>query len=676
MTSTIDAPTKAGSGPKGFAHIPALDGLRGLAVLAVVLYHFLPDLVPAGFIGVDVFLVLSGFLITSLALVEVDRSGSMSIRGFFGRRARRLIPAAVATVIVVVIAARILDGDAMQASLRGQAVASLGYVANWWSIVQNNSYQATFGGESPLNHFWSLAVEEQFYLFFPAAFVGLALLLGRSRRSERVPHVLLICATVGAVVSAVLMSVLHDPMKDPSRPYLGTDTRSQALFVGIALACIVKIGPRLIDHRRSRAIIAVAGGVSIAFLALVAIRSDFHDSWLYDGGFLLIALATAAIILSSVASNSPVTRILHSSALRTLGLVSYGLYLWHWPIKVFVTSSRLGLPDTTAGDVELFAIRCAATAAATALSWYLIETPFRRRRPTGVEAKGSSPLRLTGYLAAPLLAIALVWIVAAPPAVAPTTSSADVAPASTASAAATGPLEILWYGDSVAWTLGGGIVRFPWPDGYDSPFDPSQIVIWNKGVAECPLLDLPSRNFNATRDGNSCRAWTDKQSDAIETFAPDVISWSGALRDTYDVNVDGSWVEFGSPAWESMYDDSLEGVREFANRSGALFMLLGQPDVLGSRSERKEASMLPENVWRFDRLREIQRRFAESHPSDTIFVDLQPLLCPEDTCITTAPDGTVVRPDLIHFSIDGARLMAPKITDAIEQAVARSRSGR
>ena len=138
MTGRAEETTTAEPGTKRFAHIPALDGLRGLAVAAVVMYHFAPEIVPAGFLGVDIFLVLSGFLITSLALEEVDRTKSMSASGFFARRARRLLPASIATIVVVVIVARILDHGSVDSSLRGHAVASLTYIANWWSIAQQN----------------------------------------------------------------------------------------------------------------------------------------------------------------------------------------------------------------------------------------------------------------------------------------------------------------------------------------------------------------------------------------------------------------------------------------------------------------------------------------------------------------------------------------------------------
>ncbi|MBU6328470.1 MAG: acyltransferase, partial [Acidobacteria bacterium] len=171
-TSTAHRSTRATrhrrhSRSRTFAHLPVLDGLRGLAVAAVVLFHFLPDQFPGGFLGVDVFFVLSGFLLTSLVLVEHHNTKGLSLRGFWERRIRRLLPAALTVVVVSVALAFILEPDYTRAVLRGDAISAITYVSNWWSIVHGQSYASHFGPPSPVAHFWSLAVEEQFYLLFP-----------------------------------------------------------------------------------------------------------------------------------------------------------------------------------------------------------------------------------------------------------------------------------------------------------------------------------------------------------------------------------------------------------------------------------------------------------------------------------------------------------------------------
>ena len=671
MTGRPEETTTAEPGTKRFAHIPALDGLRGLAVVAVVMYHFAPEIVPAGFLGVDIFLVLSGFLITSLALEEVDRTKSMSASGFFARRARRLLPASIATIVVVVIVARILDHGSVDSSLRGHAVAALTYIANWWSIAQQNSYQAAFGTESPLNHFWSLAVEEQFYLMFPLALIGTIALLKRRIGLHRLTHIALVGAAVGAVASCALMWILRTPGSDPSRVYLGTDTRSQALFVGIAIACIIRLWPVNSLKAATRTVLTTAALVALAALVGIASTADFRSDWLYTGGFLLIAIATGIIVLALNGHDSIVTKVLSFRWFRTLGLVSYGLYLWHWPIKVFVTGERLHLSDDQAGRIELFVIRVALTAGATALSWYLIEQPFRRRKPASNDAATTTRLSRTGIGAIGLAAlfVGVVWVAAAPSAPAQTDFSSKIAPSSVSTKNAEPPISLLWFGDSVAWTIGGGIVEFPWPTGYDSPFDPTRIVIWNKGISECSFMQQQTKSFGILRSGGgSCVGWETNWRDASASFSPDAIVWSGALRDTYDVLVNGTWVAFGSPEWIALYNAELDKAAAIATENGIPLVIVSQADPKVLPDEKREDSLTASNIGKFTQLRQIQREYALVNSDTTVSIDLNELLCAGGPCEELTPSGKTIRIDHLHYSTAGAAHIAPTVTTAIESA--------
>lgn len=540
------------SGRSGFTHLRALDGLRGIAVAFVVLYHFAPNLLPAGFIGVDVFFVLSGFLIASLALAETDTKKSFGVRAFYGRRARRLLPAALAAIVGIILLAVILEPNHARAGLRGDSIAALFYVSNWWTIAQGNSYQTAFGTESPFNHFWSLAVEEQFYLVFPFLLVGLIGALRKFRRSEHLATALLIGAVVLGVASAVLMSMLYRPAHDPSRVYLGSDTRAFAILAGVAAACFFAKWPHVLRGQLVRIGLISLSCVGGAFLLWVAITANFRDEWLYRGGFVAVALAVVALILASASGGSPLDRAFHSRLLGTLGLVSYGLYLWHWPIKVFVDEQRTGL-----SGVSLFAVRCALAAAATALSFWFIERPFRHRR--GVDAQPSrftsSSLRIAGTLTAIVVVLfAVVWFLAAPqPTVITGQSNADapiLGPDQNAGAGLSVPLpiKILWEGDSIGWTLGGGELHFPQEPNYDTPFDPTEIVIWNKATYACPLMELPARSFGSIiTTSRDCVNWADKWRANAAAFPADALSWTGSLFDTYDVQLNGNWVPFNSP---------------------------------------------------------------------------------------------------------------------------------
>jgi peptidoglycan/LPS O-acetylase OafA/YrhL len=686
QTLTTTEPAAGADQRTRVGRIVALDGLRGLAVALVVVYHFAPDVLPAGFLGVDVFFVLSGFLITTLALGEHERSGSIAVGAFFGRRARRLLPAAIACVVAVTVTAVLLQPAADRQPLRGEAMASLLYGANWWSVVQGSSYQATFGAESPLNHFWSLAVEEQFYLLFPLVIVGLAALLARRGGDRRrLAAWLLGGSAVLAVGSSRLMAALHDPLTDPSRAYLGSDTRAQAVLAGVAAACVLHLWrDRLSAPPVRRALAAVAVGAVLAVL-WASRTADFRSGWLYQGGFLLIAVASAAVALSLATSRGGPSRLFETRTLCVLGLYSYGIYLWHWPVRVFVDEDRTGLDG-----IALFAVRIALTAALTVLSARLIEDRFRhgRRSPGTSDATSARrrPPRAVAWVAAISVAATAVWFVAGPgggPAGAdssaaapdvPVASGPDPTEVTTPPAPGRigplfGPARVLWEGDSVAWTLAGGELRFPQPDTYDSPFDPDQLVVWNKATYMCPLLDEVTLTMGRPRRGSLCADREQSWSAAIDAFRPDVVSWSGGLRDVNDMQVDGRWLTFGTPEWDSAYLDGLARLRDLVTAKGSTLLLVGQQDPFPHPEETEEEGLLPENIWRWGHLRELQRRFADLHPADTRAVDLQQVLCPTGTCPKRAPDGRDYLVDWLHWSDDGARAVAPTVGAAIRRAL-------
>jgi peptidoglycan/LPS O-acetylase OafA/YrhL len=368
----------------------ALDGMRAFAIVAVLVYHLSPGSLPSGFLGVDVFMAVSGFIVTELLLRERERTGRLRIGAFWGRRFRRLVPPVMVLVASVSLWLHFSGPAALVPSARSQGLAALVYVTNWKLVVDGVSYGGAVGAGSPLVHLWSLAVEEQFYLVWPVLLAAL-LVLGRGRR---VPAV--VVATVGAFASAATMALLYHPGQDPLRVYYGTDTRAQAFLLG-AIAAL--IGPRLLE--RHGRLVAWIGPCALAAVAAAMVTDS--PVVLYRGGFGLVA-AGASLAAVATTRPGPLRFCLDRPLLRGLGRVSYGVYLWHWPAITLLTPARLGIDG-----FSLAAVRLTVTAVGTAVSWVLIERPFARWRPLRVAWTATATM---GTATAVLVALPATQVVA------------------------------------------------------------------------------------------------------------------------------------------------------------------------------------------------------------------------------------------------------------------------
>jgi peptidoglycan/LPS O-acetylase OafA/YrhL len=378
--------------------LPGLDGLRALAVIAVLLYHAEIPGIPGGYLGVEVFFVLSGYLITSLLLTEADHAqGRIDLTRFWMRRARRLLPAMFFMVGVVVGYAVLFLPEEL-AELRGQLVAALVYGTNWYFILSEQSYFEALGRPPLLQHLWSLAVEEQFYLVWPP-------LMAVGVRWLNRPSLSTVCL-LGALASVLYAGLLYVPDADPSRLYYGTDTRAGGLLVGAALACGYA-PPHLVPDRTTIALDALAG------LALIALGLQFAttpetDPYLYRGKLLLCGLTTAAIIAVAVHPSARLGRLLDAWPLRVVGVRSYGLYLWHWPIFM-VTRPELDIP---LNGTALLLLRLGLTFAIAELSFRFIETPIRAgalaRTLATLRAYGPEPRLRWAGVGASALSVSLV----------------------------------------------------------------------------------------------------------------------------------------------------------------------------------------------------------------------------------------------------------------------------
>ena len=356
----------------------------------MLVFHLSPGSLPSGFLGVDVFMALSGFIVTELLLREHARTGRLRIGAFWGRRFRRLVPPVMVLVGSVAVWLRFTGPETLAAPVRSQGLAALGYMTNWRLVADGVSYGGAVGSHSPLVHLWSLAVEEQFYLVWPIVLTGL-LVLGRGRR---LPVVLV--ATAGAIASAATMALLYHPGEDPLRVYYGTDTRAQAFLLGAVAALIA---PRLVA--RHARLVAWVG--AIALVAVAAVLFTDAPVVLYRGGFGLVALGASLAAIATTCPG-PIRSCLDRRVLRGLGRVSYGVYLWHWPAITLLTPSRLGIDG-----FSLAVVRLAVTAAGTAVSWLLIERPFAHWRPLRVAWTATATM---GTATAVLVALPATQVVA------------------------------------------------------------------------------------------------------------------------------------------------------------------------------------------------------------------------------------------------------------------------
>jgi peptidoglycan/LPS O-acetylase OafA/YrhL len=639
---------------------PALDGVRAFAVAAVVLFHAGVAGLSGGFLGVDAFFVLSGFLITSLLLAEHAATGSIRLVAFWGRRARRLLPALLVVLVAVVAAGRSLAQDDVEVRLlRGDALAALGYVANWRMTYRGGDYFTDSANPSPLQHTWSLGIEEQFYLIWPL--VVLALLgLAAWRLSRRL---LLALCLVGAGASALAAAALYHPY-DVDRAYYGTDTRAQALLIGAALAVLLARRPDP-AHRAPAGTRPTARSVALPAAALAGVlatgwlwtHADGTDGWLYRGGLAAAALAVAAVIAHVMENpGSTTARVLSVAPIVWLGRISYGVYLWHWPLFAFLDAERTGL---TGG--LLLALRCAVLLAVSAASYVLVEQPVRTGRwrawlprPAPVSAA------LAGVLAVVLTGAVVVagTGVARPREARSATVTLSPLPTPTGGRAAAAPIQrphrrpgalprIDVFGDSVAWTLGRYLPEHP------------KLQVNVRAMQGCGIARLPDiRQLGAPHTNYpGCTRWDERWRRGVVADDPDVAVILLDRWELMDRRLDGTYQHVGEPAYDAYLSAELSLAISIAGAQGARVVLLTAPYT--HRAERPDGGLYGEDrPERVDAWNVLLRAQAAQHPGTTV-LDLNAVVCP-DGRYTSSIDGLRVRGDGLHFTPSGVqKLIAP-----------------
>jgi peptidoglycan/LPS O-acetylase OafA/YrhL len=680
-------------------HLPALDGLRGLAVAAVLAYHF--GYLDGGYLGVDLFFVLSGFLITSLLLGEHASRGRIGLRAFWGRRARRLLPALFLLLLGIAVFCVVWARPIDLAGIRADGFGALFYVANWRAVTADVDYWSISLAPSPLQHVWSLAIEEQFYLVWPL--VVLAVLRGRSPDQGR--RRLALVAGAGAALSVVLFVSLHARGASDTRVYEGTDTRAFALLLGALVACwladahatgaapgltgdadpaldadptggadpavdadptdppVAVIDPDVAiagavatdrsvavagaeppvatRHLHARTAVLAATPAALLLLGLAWVALDGTSDLLYQGG-LPVASLLAAVIVAAVASTPDprsatagatggLVRVLSVAPLRGLGLISYGLYLWHWPVALVVDENRTGLSGPA-----LLGARVGGSLALALASYLLVEHPIRRGSllPTGAA-------RIALPAATALVAFALV----AATADAVTIDEVNVTDQQARpTRQVAGAPSVLYVGDSVAASLADFPVQDP--DAYG-------VNAYDGATIGCGLVYEDNDVLGADGEVARPKSCTPGWPTLVERERPDVAIVVFGATPLSLIRIDGGFRDACDPRYGRLLADRLAEQVEVLAADGAVVVLATNPPTT---NPFRAADAVRLEGCRNDTVREV------AATTDAELVDLDRYVCPKGRCRDEI-GGDEVRPDSMHFNGPGGARAARWLLD-------------
>lgn len=615
-------------------YLPGLDGIRALAVIGVLLYHG-GMRVPGGFLGVDVFFALSGFLITSILLAEYDQRHRIDLLRFWGKRARRLLPALMLLLVAIGGYLWAIAPATRLAQIRGDGLSALFYVSNWRFIVQGQSYFDQFTSPSPLRHTWSLAIEEQFYIIFPIVLI--ALLAWWGLRTKRLAVVFL----AGALLSATLMAALYSPGTDPSRVYYGTDTRMQAVLLG---ATIAVIAPTVRESVVAQRLLPIGGAIGLVGLVMAFLLISERSTLLYRGGFLLVSCAALLVIMNVYIQRGWVNSLLNWRPFVALGLISYGVYLWHWPIYLWLTPDRVAL-----NGGSLLILRIFVTVVVATLSFYLVEAPVRFSWLSNAAPRK----RLQAVGAAAMAAVVALFAGTALSSAASAASTVEYV----AGAGYSGPAtKVFLLGDSNTQSLVSG---FP-SDTYRN------IDLATSAQLGCGLIvDTHTAEGKRIEPEDYCYDWRDRRMADARSANPDVAVLFAGSWEQYDRLIDGKVLVAGSPEYTdylaAQFVELLQGLQE----TGADVVFVNNhchrtPDFgLGPE---------PRIVNDDERVADVNAavNLAISRVDFPVqLIDANGFLCA--TGYVEEIDGVQMRTDGLHFTPEGAALvwewLAPQILD-------------
>lgn len=665
---------------------PALDGIRGASVLAIMLYHADISWMSGAIFSVDAFFVLSGFLITSLLVAEWRGSGTIHLKTFWVRRARRLLPALLLLLLGIIVYAVVFAQPTDLGQLRRDGIATLVYGTNWEQVISGVSYFDQFADPSPLRHAWTLAIEEQYYLLWPLVvtaffFVVTKRIRNRDRHSIDLDHDAVVRRTqnriavacgVGALTSAAWMAWLYNHGAEITRLYFGTDTRVQSILVGAGLGAFMSGRPPL-KKGLARTVLILLGLLAVGatlWLWVVAQSDDYN----YQGGFLIAAVLCGLMIAAAMqGGRNGVKSVLGIRPLVYVGLISYGVYLWHWPIYQVITTERTGL-----GEPWLMIVRLTIAFALAMLSFYLIEQPVRRGALKPRVALALVPLTLV------VVAVGLITSTGdaeltqeerytasqergdEPPEV-PQVLTADIAATAPEAAPVSLPQQtkVLLVGDSVGWSLGDN-----W---YGDPTNPSagegnEIRLWNRSKWFCEMAGGSRLELGEVLPPNhTCDGWQDTWREAVDDIDPDVSVLLTGYWELFDRQIDGRWVNFGTPTYDEMMQGLLQDSVDVLSSGDTPVVFLTMAPPWRQDADESAREWTPEQVDKTVHFNNLLRQVAEANPDKVTLIDLGEYVCPGLECQAEV-NGVVLRPDWLHYdSPAGAKVISDWLTPQLRQ---------
>jgi len=619
------------------AHHRGLDGLRGIAVILVIIFHSGLNWLPGGFLGVSVFFTLSGFLITSLLINECENTGHINLKAFWGRRLRRLAPASLIVIAGVVGFASWLSTSIEASRIKGDAISAALYFSNWRFIYSGHSYGELFASPSPLQHLWSLSIEEQLYVVVPVLIAGL-FAIGLRRRAI---GIVMLVGVVGSTITTMFTSS-HELI------YYGTQNRAAELLLGSGLACLFgrRIERVAVQRAKPWSTMYIVAMVAVVVLARF---STVDSPWVYSGALTLFAGLSVVCLIAAVQAG-PVRSFLSTSPLVRVGEVSYGLYLIHWPVIVWLNSDRIDLRPTA-----LFGVQVVITLILTLMSYWLIEQPIRRRKVllSARWALSTFVATLVGVvvLASSILASATNEVDTTPEVlvtVAPTTSAVESSHTSSTTIVdntatpprvdRTGPLSVLVIGDSTAENIATALAQAS--DG--------SLGVISGGVLGCPLLKVAHvrDRKDSQQDVSYCPDNERLVHDHVSEVDAIVVVAGVANQWAYQYAGSDVWVEPDSEQYKADLDKFLENIELIVAPTGLPILVFETPPV------RDNPKILGDDIAALVRWAEVINEWDANWHSVKMVPYADALSDPN------SDEGKAERPDGVHLAEDFGRELA------------------